>query len=278
MPDRGGRHRSVVKTVDLDELAATVARYPDLTGKVAFVTGGSRGIGAATCRALGANGMRVGVVGLDEHEDLARIVGEVRRLGGDGVGIAADLTESRQVARARGELEAAFGPADVVVAFAGGVTQLKPLHEVDEDDWRWIVRTNLESTYLTLKEFIPGMIERQAGSIVTMGSTAARFLDSLTTAPYAAAKAGVVMATRHTAHEVASHGIRVNCVCPGTTHSERVDAALSPEGVAAMIALTPLGRMGEPEDTANATLFLASDAASWITGASLDVNGGRVMM
>ena len=107
MPARGGRDRRVVRSVDLDELAATVARYPDLTGKVAFVTGGSRGIGAATCRALGANGMRVGVVGLDEHDDLARVVGEVKRLGGDGVGIAADLTESAQVARAREVLSSA---------------------------------------------------------------------------------------------------------------------------------------------------------------------------
>jgi len=278
MPAGDARDDRVVTPPDLQELATTTARYPDLEGKVAFVTGGSRGIGAATCRALGANGVRVGVVGLNESDDITRIVGEVERLGGAAVGIAADLTDSAQVSRARDELEASLGPADVVVAFAGGVTQLKPLHEIEEEDWRWIVRANLDSTYLTLKEFLPGMIERRSGSIVTMGSTAARFLDSLTTAPYAAAKAGVVMATRHVALEVAEYGIRVNCICPGTTHSERVDAALSEEGVAAMEAITPLGRMGEPEDTANAALFLASSSSSWITGASLDVNGGRVMM
>jgi 3-oxoacyl-[acyl-carrier protein] reductase len=268
----------VRQLVDLDQLSTAVARYPDLEGKVAIVSGGSRGIGAAACRALGANGVRVGVAGLNEQDDIARVAGEVEQLGGEAVGISGDLTDPSQVRAARERLEDAFGPADIVFAFAGGVTELKPLHEVPDEDWRWIVQANLESTFLTLKEFVPGMIERRAGSIVTMGSTAGRYLDSLTTAPYAASKAGVLMASRHLAHEVAEYGIRVNCICPGTTHSERVDAALSPEQVNGMVALTPLGRMGQPEDSANAALFLASDSASWVTGAALDVNGGRVMM
>jgi 3-oxoacyl-[acyl-carrier protein] reductase len=122
------------------------------------------------------------------------------------------------------------------------------------------------------------MIERRGGSIITMASNAARFLDSTLTSSYAAAKAGIVMFTRHVAREVGPQGVRVNCIAPATTLSERIERILTEEQRAALSAKSPLGRLGVPEDSAMATLFLASDSAGWLTGVTIDVAGGRVMM
>jgi 3-oxoacyl-[acyl-carrier protein] reductase len=261
-----------------DSLRDSTPVFPDLAGKVAVVTGGSMGIGAATCRALGVNGVSVGVAGLDEREAIDRVVHDVQQLGGEALGLCGDLTQFSAAEELKESVEREFGPVDVLLAFAGGVRDLLPLPEIDEKTWRNVVDANLTTTFLTLKAFVPDMIDRQRGAIVTMGSNTARHLDSLNTTPYAAAKAGIVMMTRHLAHEVAPYGIRVNCVCPATTRSERVDAILTPEQTARFEALAPLGRLGRPEDTAGAALFLASEAASFITGVSLDIAGGRVMM
>ena len=111
-----------------------------------------------------------------------------------------------------------------------------------------------------------------------MASNAARFLDSTLTSSYAAAKAGIVMFTRHVAREVGPHGVRINCIAPATTLSERIERILTEEQRAALSAKSPLGRLGVPEDSAMATLFLASDSAGWLTGVTIDVAGGRVMM
>lgn len=258
---------------------APTPTFPDLAGKVALVTGGSRGIGAATCRALGANGVLVGVSGLDEDDDIARVAAEVRALGGEAVELMGDVTDPKFIRVMRERLEETLGPADIIIPFAGGVRSIRPLHEIAETEWHAVVDSNLTATYLTLKEFLPGMIEREAGAVVTMGSNVARQLDGLmNSAAYVSAKAGVVMMSRLIARELAPHGIRVNCVCPATTHSERVDGILTEEQIKMVADLAPLKRMGWPEDTAFATLYLCSDAASFITGATLDVSGGRTMM
>jgi 3-oxoacyl-[acyl-carrier protein] reductase len=149
---------------------------------------------------------------------------------------------------------------------------------VSEQEWRAVVDANLTATFVTVREFLPGMIDRRRGAIVTMSSNAGRFLDILTTAPYAAAKAGIIMFTRHAAIELGTYGIRVNCIAPATILSERVDRIMSAERREEIAAMSPLGRMGTPEDCALATLFLVSDSASWLTGITLDVAGGRIML
>ncbi len=254
-----------------------VATYPDLAGKTAFVTGGSKGIGAATCRLLAANGAKVAVVarGARAVEELAS---ELRRGGADAVGVTADCTSGDDIARARSRTEAELGPVELLVPFAGGFESFSPVLELAVDEWRAILEANLTSTFVTVREFLPGMTERGRGSIVTMSSISGRYLDKLTQAAYAAAKAGVVMFTRHLALEVGAFGVRANCVAPGTTMSERIGRVMTPEAIERTTALSPLGRFGQPEDTANATLFLLSDAASWLTGVTLDVTGGRIML
>jgi 3-oxoacyl-[acyl-carrier protein] reductase len=146
------------------------------------------------------------------------------------------------------------------------------------EEWNAVVESNLTSTFLTLREFAPGMVDRGAGSIVTMASNAARFLDIKLTASYAAAKAGIAMLSRHAALELGEHGVRVNVLAPATILSERVKANMDEERLASIAEMSPLGTVGVPEDPAMAALFLASDSARWMTGVTLDVAGGRIMM
>jgi 3-oxoacyl-[acyl-carrier protein] reductase len=251
--------------------------YPDLAGKTAFVTGGSKGIGAATCRLLAAGGVKVAVVarGADEAESLAR---EIRGAGGEAVALSADCRRPEDVEAGRSAVEEHFGQVDLLVPFAGGFDSFTPVAELTLEEWRDVLDANLTSTFVTVRAFLPGMIERRRGSIVTMSSISARFLDKLTQAAYAAAKAGVIMFTRHLALEVGEYGIRANCVAPGTTMSDRIERVMSAEAIERTSRLSPLGRLGAAEDTANATIFLLSDAASWLTGVTIDVSGGRVML
>lgn len=257
--------------------ALPVPTYPDLAGKVAVVTGGSKGIGAATCRLLARQGVRVAVNGRDEAA-IERLVREICAEGGQAIGVPADCTDFGAVEGMRETVERRLGPAGILVAYAGGFGAYTPAHLITEEEWHSVIDGNLTATYLTVKSFLPGMIERGAGSIVTMASNAARFLDILTTASYAAAKAGIVMFSRHVAKEVGRHGVRVNCVAPATVLTERVHRLMTTERRREVAALVPLGRMGEPEDVALATLFLASDTSAWLTGVTLDVAGGRIML
>lgn len=251
--------------------------YPDLKGKVAVVTGGSRGIGAATCCLLAAQGVKVVVSGRDEAA-ISAVVDSVQQEGGQATGVTADVTDFAAVEHLRQRTEEDLGPADILVAFAGGgIARPGPTEGVTEEAWRSAVDGNLTATFLTVKSFLPGMIERKGGAIVTMASTAAR-LPSSAPVPYAAAKAGIVMFSRHLANDVGKHGIRVNCVSPSAIRTERTERFMSKAQQQEVAAQHPLGRLGEPDDIALATLFLASSSASWITGVTLDVAGGRVML
>ncbi|MFL6272918.1 MAG: SDR family NAD(P)-dependent oxidoreductase [Actinomycetes bacterium] len=251
--------------------------YPDLAGKVAVVTGGSGGIGAATCRLLAANGARVAVNGRDQAR-LDTVVDAIGATGGEAIGAAGDCTDLTAVERLRQQVEQDLGPAEVLAAFVGGGrARPGPVAEVPEQDWRSTVDGSLTATFLTLKSFLPGMIERGRGAILTMASSAARLPGLGAPAPYVAAKAGVVMLTRQVASEVGRHGVRVNCLAPHTILTEQIQGAAPQEWREKMAAAIPLGRLGTPEDVARAAVFLASDSAAWLTGVTLDVAGGYVM-
>ena len=250
--------------------------YADLANKVAVVTGGSRGIGAVTCRLLAENGAKVTVGGRDEAA-INSVVQEIRGGGGEAIGVAADLTDFAAVERMRRRIEEELGPAEVLATFAGGQGYPTPTEQMAEEQWRSVIDSDLTATFLTVRTFLPGMIERGRGSIVTMASSAGR-LPSQASAAYAAAKAGVVMFSRHLANEVGQHGVRVNCLAPSSVLTERVKRLMPEETQRQVAAMHPLGRMGTPEDVALATLFLASESSSWITGVTLDVAGGRTMV
>ncbi|MGH9068113.1 MAG: SDR family NAD(P)-dependent oxidoreductase [Acidimicrobiales bacterium] len=255
--------------------AAGAATYPDLAGKVAVVTGGSRGIGAATAEALAANGVAVAVVGRDRAA-VDGVVGTIAGAGGLAIGETADCTREADLARLHARVSSELGSADILVAFAGGDGM--PVATADESPihWRRVVESDLTSTFLTISAFLPDLASR-SGVILTMASAAARQA-ALSSAAYAAAKAGVVALSRHLARELAPDGIRVNCVAPSAIENDKMRTRMPEEARRQLGASFPLGRIGQPADVAAAALFLVSGASSWITGTTLDVAGGKVML
>jgi len=254
-----------------------IPTYPDLASKVAVVTGGSGGIGAASCRLLAANGARVAVHGRGEAR-IAPVVDGIDSDGGRAIGVSAEVTDFAAIEHMREHVEEALGPVEVLAAFAASGGPLPgPTVEISEEEWRDGVEGNLTSAFLTLKSFVPGMIERGRGSVVTMASSAGRVPTQAPTA-YSAAKAGVVMLSRKVAEEVSPRGVRVNCLAPDSVLTERTRSYMTDDQVRQWAEAFPLGRMGTPEDVALATLFLASESSSWLTGVTLDVAGGKIML
>jgi 3-oxoacyl-[acyl-carrier protein] reductase len=252
------------------------ARYPDLAGKVAVVTGGSRGIGAATAAALAANGAAVAVVGRDEQA-LDSVASSIEAQGGRALWVAADCTAADAVEQMAATVAERLGPVGIVAAFAGGSGGPVPTDTERFEHWREVLDTDLTSSFLTVQAFLPQMIEAGRGAIVTMSSAAARQA-AWSAAAYAAAKAGVIAFTRHLAGEFGHKGIRANCVAPSAIENDRMRTWMTDKQRQQLGASFLLGRLGQPEDVAAATLFLASDASSWITGATIDIAGGKIML
>jgi 3-oxoacyl-[acyl-carrier protein] reductase len=250
--------------------------YPDLAGRVALVTGGSRGIGAATCHALAANGVKVAVNGRDRVA-IDAVVAKITADGGTAVAAPGDVTHEAAVQNMRDTVEHALGPVEILATFAGGQGAPVRTAQLGLDQWRAVVESDLTSVYLTVAAFLPTMIERGQGTIITMASTAGR-RPGAANAAYAAAKAGVVMFTKHLANEVGRHGIRVNCLAPSAVLNDRMQQHMSAEQLDELATSFPLGRIGQPSDIAQAGLYLASSASSWVTGVILDLTGGRVIV
>jgi 3-oxoacyl-[acyl-carrier protein] reductase len=243
---------------------------------VAVVTGGSRGIGAETARALAAAGAAVAIVSRDPAV-LTAVADDIREHGGQALPVAADCTIEDELRRAALTVAAQLGPADVLAAFAGGRGLPVASTEETAAHWREVIESDLTATFLTVSAFLPGMLSRRDGSIITMSSAAAR-QPARSNAAYAAAKGGVIALTRHLAGELAPQGIRVNCIAPSAIENERMRAAMTEEQRRQLGDSFPLRRVGQPADVAAAALFLASPASSWITGITLDVAGGKIMV
>lgn len=255
---------------------AAPGTYPDLVGRVAMVTGGSRGIGAQTARALAVNGARVALIARHEQA-LSEVAGSISAAGGEAIAVRADCTVDADVQRAAASIAQHLGPVDILAAFAGGNGMPQPTAEETVAHWREVVDSDLTATFACVHAVLPVMIERGRGSIITMSSAAARQA-ARSNAAYAAAKAGVIALTRHLAAEMGPHGIRVNCIAPSAVENERMRTWTTEDQRQELGASFPLRRIGQPEDVAAAALFLASDASAWITGVTLDVAGGKIMV
>ena len=248
-------------------------------GKTALVTGASKGIGRATALRLAAEGGAVAVNGRDAAavEDCVK---QIRQAGGRAIAAVADVSREADVARMTAAIVKEFGVIDILVNNAGGGTMARWLDDLDEASWDRSIANNLKSTFLVTKAVAPLMRERRQGRIVMVSSVAGRNVSRLSGPDYTAAKGGILAFMRHVAYELGPHGVAVNAVAPGTTMVERMQKKWMTKGKEEQERLLreiPLGRPARPEEIAAAILFLASEDASYITGACLDVNGGSFM-
>jgi NAD(P)-dependent dehydrogenase (short-subunit alcohol dehydrogenase family) len=240
-------------------------------GRAALVTGGARGIGKGIALALAREGCRVAVNDYVEPERTAQTVEELQGLGAEAFGVRADVGVRAEVARLIDEVGSRFGRLDVLVNNAG-VQTWTPFLDVSDEEWDLVIRTNLTGCFLCTQAAARFMKDHGGGVIVNIGSGSNKVLFPGLVA-YTASKGGIEMLTKVAAVELAPLGIRVNCVAPGAVEVERTRLEL-PDYAGTWGALTPLRRVGTPEDIAAAVVYLASTDASFITGQTLWVDGG----
>jgi 3-oxoacyl-[acyl-carrier protein] reductase len=249
--------------------SSPLPEFASLEGKVALVTGGSRGIGAAISRELGRAGAKVAVNYRSGKEAAEKIAGEV-----GGVAVQADVSDPAQAQRLVEEVEERLGDIDCLVNNAG-ITRDTLIARMSDEDWSEVIGTNLGGPFYGSRAVARKMMRRRSGSIVNLTSVVGLH-GNPGQANYAAAKAGIIGLTKALARELGSRGVRVNAVAPGYIATELTNV-LSEEIRGAILANTPLGRLGEPEDVAGAVRFLCSDEAAFVTGEVLLVDGGLGM-
>jgi 3-oxoacyl-[acyl-carrier protein] reductase len=210
----------------------------------------------------------------DGAEGVARQIAES---GGNAVALHADLRRVAAVDRLVEEAAAALGPIDILVNGAGSLIRRSPLPQLTEDDWNEVMSLNLSSAVFCAKAVAPAMIARRRGAIVNIGSIAGHNGGGPGAGPYAAAKAALMAMTKSLAKELAPHGVRVNAVSPGVIDTRFHEVFSTPEMIRNFVSTIPLGRIGTPMECAKAITFLVSDAASYIVGETLEINGGQMM-
>jgi 3-oxoacyl-[acyl-carrier protein] reductase len=243
--------------------------FGSLDGKVALVTGGSRGIGAAISRELAKAGAKVALNYRAGQEAANEVAGEIR-----GLAVRADVSKPEEVQALIERVEGGLGDIDALVNNAG-VTRDTLIARMTDDDWQTVIDTNLRGTFNTSRAVSRKMLRRRAGSIVNLSSVVGVH-GNPGQANYAASKAGIIGLTKALARELGSRGVRVNAIAPGYISTELTDV-LNDEQRGLILQNTPLGRLGEPEDVARAVRFLCSDEAAFITGEVLLVDGGLGM-
>lgn len=245
-----------------------------LEGYAAIVTGASRGIGAATARALAEAGAGVVLAARDEHR-LRALADDITCLGGSALAVPTDVTDPVSVARLVEQTLGAYGRLDAAVNnAAGGGHRPTPLADVSVEDYDSALTVGLRGVFLCLKYQIPAMLAAGGGSIVNMSSTAALH-PVAGTAGYSSAKSGVVALTRTAALDYAGQGVRVNALAPGPIHTEQLEKA-GPVGMAQAAAGLPVLRLGKPAEVAAAVVWLCGPASSFVTGTTLPVDGGML--
>jgi 3-oxoacyl-[acyl-carrier protein] reductase len=242
----------------------------DLTGRVALVTGSTRGIGRAIAETLSSCGARVAVVGRDREKAQA-IAGEI---GGEARGFSCDVAAPQTVVQLVEEVEKSFGSVDILVNNAG-LTRDNLMMRIKDDDWDAVLDANLRGAFVAMRTASRGMMKRRWGRMINIASVVG-IIGNKGQANYAASKAGLIGLTKSVAKELASRNILVNAVAPGFIETD-MTAALTPEARSALSAQIPLERLGTAQDVAATVAFLASEHASYITGQVLVVDGGMVM-
>jgi 3-oxoacyl-[acyl-carrier protein] reductase len=247
---------------------------PELDGRIALITGASRGIGRATALELAAAGAAVGVNYRSDAAGAEAVVGEIQAAGGKALALQADVADAEAAHALVARCEDELGEIDALVCNAG-ITRDNLIARIGAQDFEDVIATNLGGAFHVCQAASRRMMRRRRGSIVTMSSIVGVHGNAGQT-NYSASKAGLIGLTKSLAKEIGSRGVRVNCIAPGYISTELTDV-LPERAREALLDSTPLGRLGEPEDVARCVRFLVSDSAGFVTGAVLAVDGGLGM-
>jgi 3-oxoacyl-[acyl-carrier protein] reductase len=245
-----------------------------LAGKVAVVTGGSRGIGRAIAVTLAEAGANVAIFYAGNHAAAEETIAKIKETGQQGLSLQVDVASSEQVDAAMKQVLSTFGRIDILVNNAG-ITRDNLLMRLKEEEWDQVINTNLKGVFLCTKAAVRPMMKQRSGRIINISSIVG-VMGNPGQSNYVAAKAGVIGLTKSTAKELASRGITVNAIAPGFIDTD-MTAVLDEELKKQMLNHIPLGFFGEPKDVAETVKFLASDSARYITGQTIHVDGGMVM-
>jgi 3-oxoacyl-[acyl-carrier protein] reductase len=255
-----------------------MTNYLDLTGKVALVTGASSGIGAATAELLAELGAGVSLGYYHNETGAAEVHDRIARAGGNAVAVKADMRRLSEVTGLVTRTTDALGAIDILVNNAGSLVRRARLEEVTEETWDEVFALNLKSAAFCTQAVASSMVERKTGTIINVGSIAGRNGGGPGAGAYAAAKAALMSLTRSWAKELAPRGVRVNGVAPGVIATPFHDTFSTPEMLRNFVSAIPLGRVGTPKECATVIAFLASPAASYLIGETIEINGGMLML
>ena len=252
--------------------------YLELTGKVALITGASSGIGAATASLFAELGAKVAIGYHSNGDGATHVQRQIGYAGGKAISIRADMRKSCEIQSMVKNATEQLGPIDILVNNAGSLLRRMTVMELDETTWNEIFNLNLTSAALCTQAVASSMIERRKGAIINVVSIAGRSGGGPGAGPYSAAKGGLITYTKSLAKELASHGVRVNAISPGVIDTPFHEVFSTPEMMRNFVAAIPLGRVGTAMECANVIAFLASEAASYVVGETIEVNGGQLML
>jgi 3-oxoacyl-[acyl-carrier protein] reductase len=255
-----------------------MTNYLDMTGKVALVTGASSGIGAATATVLADLGAKVAIGYYHNERGATEVCESIITAGGTAITVRADVRRVDAAAPLIDAVTTGIGPIDILVNNAGSLVKRQAIVDLTEEIWDDIMNLNLKSVAFVSRAAMPGMIARKKGAIVNIVSIAGRNGGGPGAGPYSSSKGGLITLTKSLAKELAPHGIRVNAVSPGVIDTPFHEQFSTPEMIAGFVKGIPLGRVGTSMECATAIAFLASDAASYIVGETVEVNGGQLML
>jgi 3-oxoacyl-[acyl-carrier protein] reductase len=252
-------------------------RHKQAKDRVVLVTGAGRGIGTAVAHRFAEDGARVAVIDLlqERADDVVAKIADAR---GTAIALACDVRDSKAVEQTVADVVKEFGRVDVLVNCAGAYREPKLAHETPEETWDLVIDSNLKGTFLFCKAVLPHMQAQKSGRIINFASNAARSVATGLGPEYTAAKAGILGLTRHIAKQYASFGILVNAIAPGPTMVPRLYEGKTQDYLDHHAGMIPVGRLADPEEHAEVVFFMASDGATFMTGATIDNNGGIIMV
>jgi 3-oxoacyl-[acyl-carrier protein] reductase len=252
--------------------------YLDLTGRIALITGASSGIGAAAAELMAELGAQVAIGYHGNQKGADQVRDRIASAGGKAITVRADVRRSDEIRAMVESVTKQLGPIDILINNAGSLIQRMKIQELTEERWDEIMDLNLKSAMLCSQAVMASMMGRKRGAIVNIVSIAGRNGGGPGAGAYATSKGGLTTFTKSLAKELAPHGVRVNAVSPGVIDTPFHEAFSTPEMLRNFVATIPLGRLGTALECATVIAFLASDAASFMVGETVEVNGGQLML